>query len=132
MDTAKKLGLEIENNYENHFQGPFPLKDVHKLKSFDQKNWMSLHTSLDMFFAYVAGYASSASRLGRRPHTELADARKNLAKSFFEKHDSLANYGNAINEKSTPDLFRRLATVESLRKKLLLLMGQILQDGKES
>jgi hypothetical protein len=79
-----------------------------------------------MYFAYVAGYASSATRLGRRPRLELAGAKKNLGKSFFQMHGSLAHYGNAITEEFAPELFCQLATVESLRKQLLVLMDKIL------
>ncbi|SRR6266700_1205373 len=128
MNITQELGQEIERDYENNFQGPFPLRDVRKLRPIDRKNWDSLHAALDMFFMYIAGYASSAARLGRRPRKELADARKNLARSFFEVHDSLAHYGNAITEKFTPNLFKDLATVESLRKQLLVLMDKILAD----
>jgi hypothetical protein len=128
MTIEKKLAQQIEQEYRSDFVPPFPLEDVLKLKTIDPRNWQSLHGGLDLYFAYVAGYASGAQRLDRRPLSEIAEARKYLSQSFFERHDSLASYSKAITEESTPNLFHRLETVEKLRKQLVVLMDQILSE----
>src|SRR5579872_171801 len=125
MTIDEKLARQIEQEYRNDFISPFPLDDVRKLKTIDPYNWQSLHGGLDMYFAYIAGYASSALRLGRRPLPEIAEARKYLSQSFFERYDSLAPYSHGITKEATPNLHARLETVEELRKQLLVLMDNI-------
>ena len=131
MKTLEKLAQDIEREYFDSFSSsPFPLKDVFKLKAIDRKNWNLLHAGLDNYFMYVAGYASGAVRLARRPRSELAEAKKNLARSFFETFDSLSHYGGAINKKATPELFQQLTTIERLRKQLVVLMDEILRHDR--
>jgi|SRR5579864_9035853 len=120
------LAQQIKQDYEENFSQPFPLDDVLKLKNVDPFNWDRLHGELDLYFAYVAGYASSALRLDRRPLSEISEARKYLSQPFFERHESLAPYSHGITKEATPNLHARLETVEELRKQLLVLMDKIL------
>jgi hypothetical protein len=126
--TTPTLAQRIEQQYKNELLHPFPLTDVRKLKSIDPDKWRVLHGELDVYFAYIAGYASSATRLTRRPRAELLEATVTLSQSFFEKHKSLAVYRDAITEASTPILFREMAATEKLRKELLMIMEEILAD----
>src|SRR5262249_3742329 len=128
MAIEGKLAKQIEQDYRNDFVSPFPLDDLRKLKTIDPRNWQSLQGGLDMYFAYVAGYASSALRLDRRPLSEIAETRKYLSQSFFERYDFLAPYARAITKESTPNLYNTLGTVEKLRKQLLVLMDKILAE----
>ena len=128
MPIDKALAEQVEQRYQNELLGPFPLDDVRKLKSVDQRNLPSFHAGLDMYFAYVAGYASRARRLDRRPIKEIAEARQVLSKSFFERQPQLGAYSGAITKHFTPDLFRELEATESVRKQLLVLMDQILEE----
>ncbi len=128
MTSQKELARQIEQQYQTQFVPPFPLDDVQKLKATDASNLQSLHASLNAYFAYVAGYAVSASRLNRRPLSEIAEARKYLSEAFFDRHSSFASYRSAITGEFTPDLFHRLETVEGLRKQLVVLMDQILSE----
>lgn len=128
MAIEEKLAKQIEQEYRNDFVPPFPLDDLRRLKAIDPCNWQSLHGALDMYFAYVAGYASSALRLDRRPLSEIAEARKYLSQPFFERYHSLSPYSQGINKEATPNLHARLETVERLRKQLLLLMDRILTE----
>src|SRR5262249_25690259 len=107
---------------------PFPRNDLRKLKSIDPDKWSALHGELDLYLAYIAGYASSADRLQRRPRAELIEARRYLSESFFEKHPSLAVYRGVITEEFTPNLFRELAAAEKVREELLVAMDEILSE----
>lgn len=127
MPIDERLGKQIEHEYRSDVVHPFPLDDVRKLKAIDSRNWESLHAALDMYFAYVAGYASSALRLDRRPLSEIAEARKRLSEPFFERHKALAPYRRGITKEATPSLHARLEAVEKLREQLLVLMDKILR-----
>ncbi len=131
MAIEKKLANQIEQEYRDDCVPPFPLDDVRKLKSIAPHNWQSLHGALDMYFAYVAGYASSAVRLDRRPLSEISEARKYLSQSFFERHKSLAPYSKGITKELTPNLHARLEATEKLRKLLLALMDKILATSAD-
>lgn len=80
-----------------------------------------------MYLSCIAGYASSADRLGRRPRAELIETKRNLSQSFFEKYHSLTVYRDAITENSTPKLFRDLLIADKLRKELLVVIDEILE-----
>ena len=128
MTIEEDLARQIEHEYQSDVVHPFPLDDVRKLKAIDPRNWQSLHAALDMYFAYISGYASSALHLGRRSLSEIAEARKYLSEPFFDKHGSLAPYSQGITKEETPALHARLETVENLRKRLLVLMDRILSE----
>jgi hypothetical protein len=125
--TELNLAQQIKQQFEAECRFPFPLDDVRRLRSRDAANLGLFHGQLEMYLSYIAGYASSADRLGRRPRAELIEARKNLSQSFFEKYRSLAVYRDAITEGSTPDLFRDLLTADKLRKELLVVIDEILE-----
>jgi hypothetical protein len=124
------LAQTIKQQFDSEFTHPFPTAEVGKLRSVDSKNLGQLHGELDLYFSSIAGYASSADRLARRPRAELIEARKKLSHSFFERHRSLIVYRDAIKQDFTPNLFRRLATADRLREELLVVIDDIL--GKES
>ena len=122
MAIEEKLAKQIELEYRNDVVHPFPLNDLRKLKDIDPRNWQALHAALDMYFAYIAGYASSALRLDRRPLSEIAEVRKYLSQPFFEKHKTFALYSYGITKEATPNLHARLEAVEKLRRQLLMLV----------
>jgi hypothetical protein len=124
--TELNLAQKIKQQFEAECLSPFPLDDVHKLRSRDAENLALLHSQLEMYLSYIAGYASSADRLERRPRAELVKARQYLSRSFFEKHSSLAAYGDVITQEFTPNLFRDLSTADKLRKELLVVIDEIL------
>ncbi|HUK86506.1 MAG TPA: hypothetical protein VLT85_02495 [Terriglobales bacterium] len=116
--------------YEQFFLHPFPLEDVCKLESVNAEKWQYLHGELDLYFALVAGYASGADRLRRRPTAALVKARKDLSQPFFDRYAHLAIYRSSISSESTPHLFHNLELVEAMRKDLLVLIGELL-EGKQ-
>ncbi len=126
--TELTLAQTIKQQFEEECLSPFPLEDVKKLRSRDPENLALFHGQLEVYLSSVAGYASSADRLGRRPRAELVQAREYLSRSFFEKYTSLTVYREAITAELTPNLFRDLATTDNLRKELLVVIDEILQN----
>jgi len=129
--TELTLAHMIKQQFEEDCLSPFPLEDVKKLRSRDPENLALFHGQLEMYLSSIAGYASSADRLGRRPRAELAQAREYLSQSFFEKYTSLTVYRDAITPEFTPNLFRDLTTADKLRKELLTVIDGILQNEPE-
>src|SRR5437588_2821910 len=127
--TEINLAQKIKHQFETECRLPFPLGDIRKLRARDAKNLTLLHARLEMYLSYIAGYASSTDRLGRRPRTELVRARENLSQSFFEKFSSLTAYRDAVTPEFTPDLFRELATADKIRKELIIVMDDILSQS---
>jgi hypothetical protein len=122
------LGQRIKKLYKAQFRGRFPLADVNRLGTRDFQNLDLLHACLDSYLFYIAGYADGADRLRRRPRAELAEARRNLSLSFFDKQQALAVYRDWVTKEFTPDLFRELAIADELRTELLVEIDQILSE----
>jgi hypothetical protein len=80
---------------------------------------------LDDYFATVAGYGSSATRLSARTPAELTSAKRRLAKDFFEWHPNLEVCRSLIDPQHCPDLWWRMAATERLRVGLLALLGKL-------
>jgi hypothetical protein len=121
-------GRQIKQLYMAQFRGRFPLADVNRLGTRDSQNLDLLHACLDSYLFYIAGYAEGADRLRRRPRAELAEARRNLSQSFFDKHQAFAVYRDWVTKEFTPDLFRELAIADKLRTELLVEIEQILSE----
>ena len=125
------LAQQIKERFNREFRHPFPTEDVEKLRLVDSKNLEQLHGELDLYFSFIAGYASSADRLARRSRAELITTRKYLSQSFFEKHGSLIVYRDAITQEFTARLFQELLTADKLRHELLAAINGILEKGSE-
>lgn len=127
--SESSLGQKIKELYAKGFLNPFPLDDVRKLRRIDSNILALFHGQLELYLGDIAGYASGADRLHRRPKPELVQARQRLSQSFFEKHASLRIYEAHITEELTPSLFNELSSAERLRQDLLVLIDQILSKA---
>jgi hypothetical protein len=79
---------------------------------------------LDMYFSFIAGYSSSATRLRHRPTAELRAALPKLKRSFYEacpKYNRLAKY---ISDSQTPALFHDLEVSDRLRLGLATVIAE--------
>ena len=123
--NEQNLAREIRQQFEDDC-APFPSEDVRKLGSISGGDILLFHGQLEMHLSTIAGYASRADRLGRRPRAELIEAGKYLSQSFFEKYPSLAVYRDAITQDSTPQLFRDLLMADKLRQELLVVINGIM------
>jgi hypothetical protein len=78
---------------------------------------------LDEFFSFIAGYCSSATRLGARPSDEIQNAIAVLKKSFVDKHPGYGPIGEAMDQTET--LSRKMRVADELRRKLIVIMEQL-------
>jgi hypothetical protein len=108
----------ILERYEARPRSRFPTKDINKLTT-DPDERGRLHGRIDVYLSGIAGYASGAARLNRRPASELQAASKFLSQSFFEKYPEYALFRGRITEQETPDLFAQLEAAELNRADLL-------------
>jgi hypothetical protein len=121
-------GLELEDFYKSRLLGRFPYSDCYWIAQNAPIKSEGLIPELDWYFANIAGYCSSASRLGNRPKGELQKAKKSLALSFFETFPRLAHIERLITPNQTPKLLERIEHSEQARLALLELLDSLEVD----
>lgn len=87
-----------------------------------------LNPDLDHYLAYIAGYATSATRLMNRPVADLRQALPILDKGFYDMFPAYSFLQNRITEANTPNLFRHIQAADVLRKELAALIRRNLPD----
>ena len=118
-------GAQLEEIYASRLKGPFPYEDCRWLAAHENQPAEDLIPELDMYFSNVAGYSSSASRLGERSRNALRTARETLAKDFFETYPALERYKSLITPGNTPKLYEQMRVTEQLRLGLLDVLGTL-------
>jgi hypothetical protein len=116
------MGSQIEELYASSFRGPFPYDDCLWLANHLERPSSELIPDLDWYFGSVAGYASSATRLGKRAPEELQAAERLLSKDLFHHFPDLEVYRPFIDPEHTPRLDAQMKIVEEMRRGLLLLL----------
>ena len=116
---------EIEGLYSLSFKGPFPYRDCYWLAETVKRPDSELIPELDSYFADIAGYASSASRLHNRTPEELQRARRILSRDLYERFPDPHVFRSYISEESTPELYRTIELAGRMRLALLGLLGEI-------
>jgi len=120
--------IELEELYKSRLLGRFPYDDCFRIAQKEPIESEGLIPELDWYFGTVAGYCSSASRLGNRPKEELKRAQKSLALSFFEVFPRLAHIENLMTPDQTPKLYERMKYTEEARLALLDLLNALKID----
>jgi hypothetical protein len=119
----KSLALEVERRYGSDFVGRFPYKDCYALQKAYPKQTASIIPDLDEYFSFIAGYSSSAIRLGTRSEDELRNAVPKLRRSFFEKHPEYAEIKEAIGQMEV--LHHKMQVADELRQDLVTIMERL-------
>jgi hypothetical protein len=117
----------IVQRYRARSRTPFPTAEIARVVPHNAERSL-FHGRLETFLSNIAGYASSAHRLKRRPVEELRAARELLSQSFFEKHTEYGPYRTKITQQETPALFVEMETVEQNRVDLLDEMERLLKS----
>jgi hypothetical protein len=117
-----ELGQQVESLYQSRFRWPFPYRDCRLVARQCGVDTADLIPELDTFFAEIAGFSSSATKLSQRPVESLRRAQFWMSRDFFERHPSLAVCRDHIDEEHTPDLWRQMRVAEELRCSLLRLL----------
>jgi hypothetical protein len=121
-----ELAQNLERLYEREFIRKFPHQDCFKLQKLHPRIAHALVPDLDMYFSFIAGYASSATRLEQRPRTELRAALPKLKRSFYEECPRYKRLAKYISGRDTPALFHDLEVSDRLRLGLATLITGIL------
>jgi hypothetical protein len=119
MTDQSSPARRIKDRYDVRVRAGFPTADIKKLIPDDAEAMSLLHGRIDLYLSGIAGYASSADRLGRRPEQDLRTARLFLSKTFFDKYQEYAPFKGRITSDETPALFREMEAAELNRIDLL-------------
>ncbi len=119
------LAERIEARYKRSFLDRFPYKDCYRLQRQFPEQAGRLIPDLDQYFAYIAGYASSATGLGARPKSELRTAIRRLQRCFTDIHPEHEQALNAARRTRTPQLYRHLRVGDALRSDLIKVMRKV-------
>ena len=79
-------------------------------------------------FERIAGYASSADRLKRRPEQDLRTARQFLSQPFFDRYPDYAPLRAKITPQGAPTLFLEMEAAELNRLDLLEEIERLLKS----
>jgi len=115
--------------YGAQLRSAFPTADINKLISDDGKARSLLHLRIELYLSGIAGYASSADRLWRRPEQDLRAARQFLAQPFFDKYPEYAPLRAKITPQHTPALFLEMEAAELNRIDLLEEVERLVERG---
>jgi hypothetical protein len=125
-DKPNSLAKEVERCYQLEFLHPFPYKDCYRLQRLKPDLTSHLIPHLDLFFSFIAGYSSSATRLRNRTQHELRTAIPKLKRSFFDVHPEYKSLAKLITPSDTPALHHELHLADQLRFKLVELMQPLI------
>ena len=117
---------EIEQTYHLQMDRPFPYEDCRYLKKKCKVAVDAFAADLELYWADIAGFASSATRLTKRSQLQILRGTEALAKDFFERFPQYESLRKAITEKTTPKLWERMQLNEEERTSLMALLKHAL------
>jgi hypothetical protein len=128
MSDQSSGARRIVERYNTRLRCAFPIADINKLIPDEGEARSLFHGRIEMFLSGIAGYASSADRLNRRPEPDLRAARLFLSQPFFEKYREYADYRARITPEETPVLFLEMEAAEFNRLDLLAEVERLLNS----
>ncbi len=126
MADVMTRAQKIKRRYQEREKAAFPTADIKTLVADDRSAFSLLHGRIEMFLSGVAGYASSADRLGRRSADELQKAREFLSQSFFDRYPEYGPLKEKVTLQGTPLLFAEMKTAEENRVELFNEVSSLL------
>jgi hypothetical protein len=121
-----KHAQELEILFRQEFIHNFPYPDCRKLQKLHPRIARQLVPDLDMYFSFIAGYSSSATRLDQRPQRELRAAVPKLRRSFSDWYPRYKQLAMLITDVNTPLLSHDLKVADQLRGGLLTFITELL------
>lgn len=100
---------------------PFPYEGCCAVLALSPGEFDGLIPDLDMFFSRIAGYASAVNKVDSWSASRVAQARADLANSFFEEDPEYELLQREITDALAPDLAEHLRFYEHLRVEILRL-----------
>lgn len=113
---------EIETTYHMQMRRGFPYDDCRKLKRKCAAIGDTFVADLEHYWADIAGFASSATRLDRRSQLQIHWGSESLARNFYERFPQYAPAQDVITPKNTPQLWDLMQLYEEERKSLVFLL----------
>lgn len=126
MADVMTRAQRIKRRYQERAKSAFPTADIKALVADDGSAFSLLHGRIEMFLSGVAGYASSADRLARRPVEELQKAEEFLSQSFFDRYPEYGSLKARVTPQGTPLLFAEMKAAEENRIELLNEVSSLL------
>jgi hypothetical protein len=127
MNDLTLITQRVKARYQGRIRTGFPTADIRKLAGDDQVLAL-LHGRLEMYLSGIAGYASSAERLGRRTEDDLQKARQFLSQPFFDRYPEYATLRAKITPQETPTLLCDMEAAEDNRQDLLREVERLLRS----
>jgi len=127
-DEIKLKSSRVESLFKTEFIGKFPYDDCYKLQKQNPFLTKSLIPDLDIYFSFIAGFSSSATRLTKRSLDELQKAIPRLKMSFFDMYPSYVALRELINPTNTKKLYRDLHIADALRSSLIELIESVIEE----
>jgi hypothetical protein len=128
MNDQSSAARRILERWRTRLRSPFPTADINKLIPDDVEARGLLHGRIDIYLSGIAGYASSADSLMRRPDKELRAARQFLSQAFFDKYPEYAPLRAKITPHDVPALFLKMEAAELNRLDLLDEVERLLKS----
>jgi len=125
--NTQSAAERIVQRYGTRSRTPFPTAEITKLVPQIAERRL-FHGRLEMFLSSIAGYASSANRLKRRPVEELRAAKEFMSQPFLEKYTEYGPYRTKITPQETPALFAEMEAAELNRVELLNEVERLLNS----
>jgi hypothetical protein len=118
------------NLYQLSLTTPFPLRDVVFLSIHLHDN-SDLHGALDIYWATIAGHASSLSSVLDWSEEKLIKCRQSVSKPFFVKYPNFQKIRRYATKTQTPNFLWEYKVHERMRRIVLQVVERLLtQDIK--
>ncbi len=110
----------------------FPYEDCRYLHKKFPSVTDGLIPDLDMYFAFIAGFSSSASRLHERPYSQVSDAIPRLRLSFFEVNPQYKPLAKELRAAPCKRLLEDMRVYDRARIDLLTIMKSLLKGSPKT
>ena len=111
-------------------RGQFPTHDCEALARQAGIDPQSLISDLDTYFYDVWSPANGVKKLPRKSDAWLSELKAFLEQDFVSRYAQYAVLEARITREAAPDLYQRLRLFETLRKKLLLFVSELLTQAE--
>jgi hypothetical protein len=137
MNDTQQIVQQIAK-LSNELGGAFPyddcriiLRQVQQERLVNRKKYADLIPDLDSYFDLVEMHATGINYVEQWESSRLAQSEVLLKPSFFQRHTKYRPLEWRVNQVNTPELYRRLAVSDQLRRLLVTLMSELMQKQRQ-
>ncbi|MGH9854253.1 MAG: YxiJ family protein [Blastocatellia bacterium] len=118
---------ELRRVFKEDLSRPFPYQDCRKVFAEAGDHDEGFIPDLDLYWSDLAGYCSWGKGILGWPEEKLSEVKRNLEKSFLDRHPQHQKLVSLVTENQTPDLYGQMAQYEDIRATLLQLISELLK-----